>query len=306
MADNKDLRARLDALKKSSNLQPVEKRDRDETDELVDRFLRFRTTSPPGTSKVTADTHDITGEDQKTLKELLADIPSADDWKVDPNDERNIQKLLKEAQDMLPVADEGDPEAPAAEPRRDQDDPSEEKHGSADDTADPQVNYNEDAEADEALQQILDELDGEEDFLQPEAKEAMVDTPAKAPNAPESEARPDAPSDTFELPSAPYSEPLPLQADQEQSGGNGSDLIDLPSAPTSKPSTKAKSNLPVYTNEEIDSWCVICNEDATVRCIGCDGDLYCANCWKEGHMTPDAGLEERQHRWVKHKRDKKS
>lgn len=28
----------------------------------------------------------------------------------------------------------------------------------------------------------------------------------------------------------------------------------------------------------------ICNKDAAVRCKGCDGDLYCRQCWAEGHM----------------------
>jgi len=34
-------------------------------------------------------------------------------------------------------------------------------------------------------------------------------------------------------------------------------------------------------------WCVICNEDAKLRCGGCDDDLYCASCYKEFHLDED-------------------
>lgn len=44
-------------------------------------------------------------------------------------------------------------------------------------------------------------------------------------------------------------------------------------------------------------WCLICNEDATIRCIGCDGDLFCASCFKEIHSDDE---EYRQHRTKKY------
>merc|ERR1711973_436235 len=34
-------------------------------------------------------------------------------------------------------------------------------------------------------------------------------------------------------------------------------------------------------------WCELCNEDAQLRCVECDGDLYCRRCWKETHRDPE-------------------
>lgn len=48
---------------------------------------------------------------------------------------------------------------------------------------------------------------------------------------------------------------------------------------------------PENVNEEL-PWCTICNEDAIVRCIGCDGDLFCRSCFKEIHDDE----EYREHR----------
>lgn len=35
-------------------------------------------------------------------------------------------------------------------------------------------------------------------------------------------------------------------------------------------------------NEEL-PWCNICDEDAVYRCLGCDGELFCAQCYRECH-----------------------
>jgi len=66
------------------------------------------------------------------------------------------------------------------------------------------------------------------------------------------------------------------------------DSFGLPTAPTFSPEDRSASTAaaPVpkrggYTDEDQKTWCIVCLDDATIRCIGCDNDVYCLRCWKE-------------------------
>ena len=84
--------------------------------------------------------------------------------------------------------------------------------------------------------------------------------------------------------------------------------LGLPSAPTfrpqdRRPSGKGGFRSSRFTDEDQKTWCVVCLEDATIRCVGCDHDVYCARCWREMHVGPAAGYDERGHKWVKFERN---
>ncbi|KAI0599844.1 hypothetical protein F4775DRAFT_96506 [Biscogniauxia sp. FL1348] len=78
------------------------------------------------------------------------------------------------------------------------------------------------------------------------------------------------------------------------------DALGLPGVPTFAPAERpapGPARIRSYTDEDQKTWCVVCLEDGGVRCRGCDGDVYCARCWKDMHVGPRAGYDERGHRW---------
>ena len=210
-----------------------------------------------------------------TIEELLAQLDPEGQGRISSTDLEEGKALIAEAKCTLPNGDSSITKhkrmssatslsrspresAQAIEPERD------EEVG---------------AEAEASLQQILDEVN-----LERQQKHVSTVVSSQSDRVPVPQAPP--PPDSFAslvFPSIPDI-PLPSSA--------------LPSAPTTAPSTrKSTIQSPGFADKDIDSWCIMCCANATVRCFGCDGDLYCWGCWREGHVGEDVGLEEKSHVW---------
>lgn len=240
------------------------------------------------------------GEDDENLEDLLADLGPEDQWKLDPNDPKDIEAVLKEARAALP-ADETGSVDPAGQ--RDE-------LGEGLQTRDfalnedleslQQQDKHDDEEADDYVKRVLAELQYDKDH--------GIDDESKSDQSRETQDGLDLPSiPTTDLQDRAQAVEPPSYEDSELEARFSQLGLNLPSTPSTKPSSKAnaaksassaksKSNLPTFTNEEIDSWCCICNEDGEVKCLGCDGDLYCNTCWNEGHGTGPG--QERGHRAI--------
>lgn len=176
----------------------------------------------------------------------------------------------------------------------------------------------EEQEAEDVIARIMAELEISKKYDPPsppppysDRDPSQTDDSEKKP-AEDSSSTDDAP---FSLPSAPTTLKPTDSLDGTQAledaftarlaalagGGPQTDSLGLPSAPSFAPSAKppkVQSSMQQKLDEEIDTWCIICQDDATLKCLGCDGDLYCRNCWMEGHKGEGAGREERGHRAV--------
>jgi hypothetical protein len=256
--------------------------------------------------------------DDQTLDELLADLGPDDQWTLNPDDPKDILKLLEEAKSALPRDDEvpeNQPEEEGGKPDKkfltrdldmsifaldDGDGDKSQKAGLEDESR----------EAQDIVARLLDEVKLERGGGEEEEEEQKQGKVSRK-EAEEEGGGPSLPSAPSTLPDTePSRKSLDFESDiaarmAALKGLGSTNELGLPSAPTFKPADKpTKEVVKKFTDEEIDSWCIICQDDATVQCDGCDGDLYCANCWKEGHMGPDVGREERGHRWSKFRKPK--
>jgi len=266
--------------------------------------------------------------DDKTLEELLSELGVNETWELDPDDPAEMRSLLQEAKNALP-------ETPSTAPknRHKVDEKPQSNNnsltGDLDMTAFALNDEHSEVKGDGAAERLEDESREAQEIVAKMLDEVNLERA----NGPASQTENDGHKDEgdLNLPSAPSALPdleapsfskksLDFESDiaarmaalsgldsstKPFTSSSKADELGLPSAPTFKPADKPlKGVMKKYTDEEIDGWCIICQDDATVKCIGCDGDLYCAGCWKEGHMGPDVGWEEKRHKWMKFRKAK--
>jgi hypothetical protein len=249
-----------------------------------------------------------------------------DQWTLNPDDPDDIKKLLDEAKSALPW-DEPSTNSQAQSgkgdvSREDGKEPDKEfltrdldmsifalDDENAKEKGGESRLEEESREAQDIVAKLLDEVNLER-ANEPQDKDTAQDELEKGGEDESGFSLPSAPSKLPEPTSG--AEPSKNSIDFESDiaarmaalkGLGTTNELGLPSAPTFKPLDKPiKGVMKKYTDEEVETWCIICQDDATIKCMGCDGDLYCANCWKEGHMGPDVGWEERRHKWTKYRK----
>ncbi|KAL5385379.1 hypothetical protein DPSP01_004836 [Paraphaeosphaeria sporulosa] len=278
---------------------------------------------------------DMNTEDERSLEELLGELGPRDDWDIDHKDEKDVGKLLREIKTILPEVQKSrrqeqkekegltnwenvEVEIGTGGVKVGQGDQDGEHDDEQAEEGEAGKKRSEDDEADDIIARVMAELEISKKY-DPPSPPPEDDNDSDSGdhktddqnNHPKSSAQN---SNELSLPSAPTSLPqddldrtqaiedaLTARLAALSSPSSQTDALGLPSAPSFSPAkkpTNIQSSLAKKLDDEIETWCIICSDDATLRCLGCDGDLYCRKCWMEGHRGESAGFEERRHRAV--------
>ncbi|KAM0245523.1 hypothetical protein ACHAP5_005330 [Fusarium lateritium] len=234
--------------------------------------------------------------DDQTLEELLGDVKPEEGFQTEPDDAQ-VKALLEELADSIPKdTDEKD--------KKDQHD--------SDDSDGEAINK----DVDEVIARFRDEAEVEAALAKTRTPEPESESEPEQsePSKTSDLALPDVPSDLGDIPSSNRAasadiDDITARLAALRAPSPSEDSLALPSVPTSKPSGQPVKRLTTrtnYTDNDVESWCTVCLEDATLRCPGCDDDVYCTRCWYEMHRGPQAGFDEMSHKAVQFTKDKKT
>lgn len=234
--------------------------------------------------------------DDTSIEDLLAELNASQETNLDGDDAQQIKSMLAEARDALSVQDGIEDPSRRSGPHA--------STSTSHDDEDSEDYEHDDHEGDRVLRTEI-EHSVNNDIAKILAAAALEERTGNA------SAAEDTGPHELELPAAPVGIDYrsgtedgapPAYEDSELEARFAKLGFALPSAPTTAPSAKSKqvasskagSQPKKYTDEDIDSWCCICNEDGEVKCLGCDNDIYCHQCWAEGHGSKPG--QERGHR----------
>ncbi|KFA64516.1 hypothetical protein S40285_08877 [Stachybotrys chlorohalonatus IBT 40285] len=241
--------------------------------------------------------------DDNTLEELLGqdDPGDGDPYKPPEPSDEEVKALLEQLADAIPKDD-------AATVKHGES--HDEKHDS-DDSDGEQMNK----EVDDVIARFKDEAELDT-HLQDNGHPDHPSGKGQLPEPPDADfTLPSVPTSLADLPSSPsqrttstsLTDLTARMASLRSSSPSSSSTFALPSVPTSRPTAgkpvQRLTSRTNYTDDDMDGWCTVCLEDATLRCLGCDDDVYCTRCWREMHVGPAAGFDERSHKAVHFTRD---
>ena len=233
--------------------------------------------------------------DDQTLQELLDDIPPEDTFTTNEPSDEDVKRLLEELATSIPQDSHDE--------RRIDDEKEEPDPGEASDSE------NMKKEVDDVIARYRDEIELEKnqsDDEPPIETKNTTDGPDDAGDLPSLPAVPDSLSSIPSTAAPSDLESLTTRLSALRTSPAPQSALNLPTVPNSKPAKEPRrlKSRTGYTDDDVDSWCTVCLEDATLRCIGCldeqsgMGEPYCMRCWREMHIGPSAGFEERSHKAV--------
>lgn len=232
--------------------------------------------------------------DDHTLEELLADVGGNDDFMTTEPEDEKVRAMLEELADSIPKDDETGVRKDGREEDEDSGDDSDGEKMTKE-VDEVMARFKDEDEMEKVYRQDKEPTSRQDDEPPLETSTTAVDTAIfDLPDVPDDPATSTAPSgtDISSLTSRLAALRTPSASDEV------GDV--LPSVPTSAPTKEPKrlTSRTGYTDEDVDTWCTVCLEDATLKCLGCDDDPYCTRCWTEMHVGPRAGFDERSHKAV--------